>query len=106
MLDHYIDIVKRHGNKISASWVKGIAIYDGSDMKTFSYKKEKFYFVDKPHPKRDEGYPLDSITVIPKYNKYLSDLTKEEMEDYKKDTGNKEIFDFIIKILKDMEEKY
>ena len=76
MIDYYTRLVKKHGHKVSANWVKGIAICGNSFMKTFSYKRENFYLVDKAHKKRDEGYPLDSITVIPKYNKYLSDLTK------------------------------
>lgn len=104
MIEHYTNLVKEHGDKLSARWIKGVAIYDGKDMKTFSYKRESFYFVDKPYEKIHEGYPLDSITVIPKYNKYLSELTDEELEDYKNTSGNKEIFEFMVNTLKEIKE--
>jgi len=112
MIEHYKIIVEKYGDiveniddlsytkKLSAKWVKGIAIATKEDTKTFSYSKSEFYFVNKETVAIDEGYPLDSISIIPKYNKYLADMTKEEMESYRNTSENREVFDFIINVLK------
>ena len=33
---------------------------------------------NKIHSKRNEGYPLASISIVPEYNKYTVELTDEE----------------------------
>ena len=69
------------------------------------FAKNKFYLVDTESKKRHPGYPLDSISIIPEFNKYLTDLTEEEMETRAKwqNENNKEnAVDAICKILKNM----
>ena len=78
MIEHYTNLVKEHGEKLIARWVYGMAIYNGSETKQFTWSKGNFYFVDKPCKKRNLGYPLDSISIMPEYNKYFVDLTPEE----------------------------
>ena len=61
--------------------------------------------VDTESKKRHPGYPLDSISIIPEFNKYLTDLTEKEMEIRAKiqNENNKEnAVDVICKILKNM----
>ena len=90
-------IENEHGEKLIARWVYGMAIYNGSETKQFTWSKENFYFVDKPCEKRNPGYPLDSISIMPEYNKYFVELTQEEK---KSKTNNEDnVIDFIVNSL-------
>lgn len=96
MIDYYTTLVRENGGRINAKWVKGVAIYNGKEMKTFTYDRDNFYFVEKPSMKRHEGYPLDSISIIPEFNKYLTELNEEEKIIYKNKNKNDNIIKFII----------
>lgn len=105
MLKYYTNLVKEYGingEKLSAVWIKGVAIYDGKNIVTSSFKRNKVYFKNTQSKIVHDGYPLDSISFIPKYNKYISELNKEELSDYKNEVGNKDIFNFIIDTLNKM----
>ena len=78
MIAHYTNLAKEYGGKLTAKWVYGMAIYNGKEVKTYTWDKSNFYFVDTPCEKINPGYPLDSISIIPEYNKYLVELTNEE----------------------------
>ena len=80
MISYYKNLAKEYGGKLTAKWVNGIAIYNGKETKTYSFSKNKFYLVDKESKKRHPGYLLDSISIIPEFNKYFTDLTEEEKE--------------------------
>ena len=48
---------------------------------------------------------MDSISIIPEFNKYLTDLTEEELklrEENINNNNNENVIDAICKILKDM----
>lgn len=105
MIEYYKNLAKEYGGKLIARWVNGVAIYNGKETKTYSFAKNKFYLVDTESKKRHPGYPLDSISIIPEFNKYLTDLTEREMEIRAKiqNENNKEnAVDVICKILKNM----
>ena len=105
MIEYYKNLAKEYGGKLTAKWVNGVAIYNGKETKTYSFAKNKFYLVDTESKKRHPGYPLDSISIIPEFNKYLTDLTEKEMEIRAKiqNENNKEnAVDVICKILKNM----
>lgn len=105
MIEYYKNLAKEYGGKLIARWVNGVAIYNGKETKTYSFAKNKFYLVDTESKKRHPGYPLDSISIIPEFNKYLTDLTEKEMEIRAKmqNENNKEnAVDVICKILKNM----
>ena len=97
MIQHYTNLVKEYGEKLIARWVYGIAIYNGSKSKQYTWSKENFYFVDKPCEKRNPGYPLDSISVMPEYNKYFVELTQEEKKSKYNNDDN--VIDFIVNSL-------
>lgn len=94
MIKHYSNLVKEYGGKLNAKWVYGMVIYDGKETKEYSWSKSHFYFVDKPSEKRNPGYPLDSISIMPSCNKYFVDLTDEDknIENYNEDG----VIDFIV----------
>ena len=92
MLSYYTALARKYGSRLTANWVKGVAIYDGKNLKTHQVEGDFFYFVDQISPVRHEGYPLDSITIMPEQNKYLSEMTKDEC---KKGSSSKQILNFI-----------
>lgn len=96
MIEHYSNLAKEFGGKLTAKWIYGMVIYNGKEAKEYTWSKSHFYFVDKPCDKRNPGYPLDSITIIPEYNKYYLDLAKEEKEKYKQNTNTNNAINFIL----------
>lgn len=100
MLQYYIDLVKQYGNgKLNAKWVYGMVVYDGKETKQYTWSKGHFYFIDKPSNIRTPGYPLDSISIMPEYNKYFVELTKEEKNNNK--TGENDVIEFLLNSLKE-----
>lgn len=93
-LEHYIKLVKEYGGKLKAKWVYGMTIYNGKEAKQITWDKSEFYFVDKPSEKRNPGYPLDSISIMPDSNKYFVDITREEKD--KNNSNEQKVIDFII----------
>ena len=102
MIEYYTSLVKEYGidNKLMAKWVYGMVIYDGNEKKEFTWSKDHFYFIDKPSENRNPGYPLDSINIVPEFNKYLVDLTKEEREQYNIKDKTNDVIEFMVKTLK------
>lgn len=78
MIEYYTNLVKENNGKLKAKWVYGMVVYDENGAKEYTWSKSQFYFVDTPSEKRNPGYPLDSIAIIPEFNKYLVELTEEE----------------------------
>ncbi len=102
MIVYYTNLVKKYGKNLNAKWIYGMAIYDGNDLKTFNWSKGDFYFVEKPSPILNEGYPLDSISIVPDTGKYFVDLTREEKDLLKKkDAKDDDVVKFILESLKD-----
>lgn len=102
MLTHYRKIVHDLGGQANAYWLHGIAICKNERTTTYSQKTE-FIFTEKASPVISEGYPLDSMTYVPEYNKFLSEMTPEEKEkrNNQKDNKNKKMIEFVLANLKD-----
>lgn len=66
-------------------------------VEKYSWNKEHFYFVDKPCEKRNPGYPLDSISIMPEFNKYFVELTEEDKQKYKNKDNKDDVIEFIVK---------
>ncbi len=94
MLQHYISLVNRFGidGKITARWIYGIAIINDKEY-TYTWSKSDFYLVNMPTVKRNVGYPLNSISINKKLNKYFTDMTEEDKLQSEEDES--EIIDFI-----------
>ena len=95
MIEYYTNLVKEYGEKLTAKWVYGMVIYNGKEAKEHTWSKEHFYFVSEPCQIRNPGYPLDSISIMPEYNKYFVELTEEEIKNNKKE-DNDGVVEFII----------
>ena len=90
MIEHYSNLVKEYGTngKLTCRWVYGIAVeIDGKEY-TYTWNKEDFYMVDIPSDKVDVGYPLNTISVNKKINKYFTDMTEEDKALVQEDESN------------------
>lgn len=65
-------------------------------VKEYSWSKSHFYFVGKPCEKRNPGYPLDSMSIMPECNKYFVDLTEEDRNRNKENYKEDDVIDFIV----------
>ena len=96
MIEYYTNLVKEYGGKLTAKWVYGMVIYDGRERKEYSWSKSNFYLVDKPCEKRNPGYPLDSISVMPENNQYWLELTDEQKKKSKEKSNTDDVVEFIV----------
>lgn len=91
MIEYYAGLVKIYGN-LAATYKNAICfvidkkhIYELMDS---SLESEKFIITDIPHSRiREEGFPLDSMSVDIKTNKYYYDLDEEKMEEFAVEDG-------------------
>ena len=100
MIEHYTGLVKEYGGKLTAKWLYGMVIYDGKTPKEYSWAKSHFYFVDTPCEKRNPGYPLDSMSIMPSCNKYFVDLTDEDRKLDEKNYNEDDVIEFIVRSVK------
>lgn len=84
MITYYSNLAAKYGGKLTAYYKNSICLvmdensiykYDGEDIHS-----EKFYIVNKPHPKVREGFPLDSLSVEMESMKYYYDMENTESE--------------------------
>ena len=80
MIEYYTNLVKMYGTdgKLTCRWVYGMAVINNEKENTYTWSKEDFYMVDKPSNKINPGYPLNTISVNKKLNKYFTDITEED----------------------------
>lgn len=91
MVEYYAGLVRQYGNLI-ARYRNAICfvmdenhIYESMDL---SMASEKFILTDKPHSAiRKKGFPLDSMSIDIKTNKYYYDLPADELEQFAVEDG-------------------
>lgn len=84
MIEYYGDLVKKYGN-LTARYKNAICfvmneknIYEAMEP---SMESEQFILTDIPHSTvRRKGFPLDSMSIDIKTNKYYYDLPAEKLE--------------------------
>lgn len=97
MIEHYLKLVREYGinGKLTCKWVYGMAVINNGKESTYTWSKEDFYMVDKPSNKINPGYPLNTISINKKLNKYFTDITDEDKEKIQEDESD--VVDFIAK---------
>lgn len=95
MIEYYANLAHTYGEngKLTCRWVYGIAVVNNGVESTYTWSKEDFYIVDKPTNKINPGYPLNTISINKKLNKYFTDITKEDKQNIKEDEN--EVVEFI-----------
>ena len=96
MIEYYTNLVKENGGRLTAKWVYGMAICNGNETKTYTWSKDHFYFIEKPSEQRNQGYPLDSISIMPECNKYFVDLTNEDKNKMNQEYKEDGVIEFIV----------
>lgn len=102
MIDYYSGLVKAYGNLV-ARYRNAICfvmddahIYEAMEP---SMESEKFILTDKPHSTvRKEGFPLDSISLDIKTNKYYYDLPEDKLKQVAVEDGFLEFFKNILNL--------
>lgn len=99
MIEYYSNLAKVYGEKgrLTCRWVYGIAIINNGYEYTYTWSKEDFYIVDKPSNKINLGYPLNTISINKKLNKYFTDITEDDKKKIKEDESN--VIEFLCKHL-------
>ena len=101
MIEYYTNLVKENGGKLTAKWVYGMVICSRKSVNKFTWSKDHFYFVDKPCEKRNPGYPLDSISVMPESKKYWLEYPEEYRKQYNEKDNVEEVVQFIVNSVKE-----
>lgn len=81
MIGYYAGLAAKYGGQLRARYRNAIALildggtsfaYDGDDIAS-----QPFQLVSEPHPLRNPGYPLDTISVDPSTGKYFIERERE-----------------------------
>ena len=96
MIDYYISLVSKYGDngELKGYFLKGVAVTLKDKVESYQRNSPRI-FVNKQSKVIDEGYPLASIQIIPKFNKFKSELTRQE-ECATIDVEQKEILEFML----------
>lgn len=99
MIEYYSSLAHEYGKegKLTCRWIYGIAVINNGIESTYTWNKEDFYIVDRPSSKINPGYPLNTISVNKKLNKYFTDLTSEDKLELKEDEND--VVEFLCKSL-------
>lgn len=100
MIKYYSSLANKYGKdgKLNMLWKKCIAIVkDDESLDYYNFVSKKI-LTSNACQKRNEGYPLGSISIVPEYNKYSVELTDEENLKLE-EKNNSELINFIKNIL-------
>lgn len=97
MISYYSNLAKEYGmdGKLTARWIYGMALINKGEEHTYTWSKEDFYIVDTPSNIINPGYPLNTISINKKLNKYFTDMTVEDKLQVKEDESD--VIEFISK---------
>ena len=100
MIEYYSNLAHDYGEngKLTCRWVYGIAVINNGIEFTYTWNKEDFYIVDKPSDKINPGYPLNTISINKKLNKYFTDMKDEDRKKTNEDECD--VVNFLCKNLK------
>lgn len=97
MITYYTDLARSHGGHLTGRYRNAIYfIWDlehqfwGMDQ---SIETDPFLLVTKPHPKRNPGFPLDSVSVDPASGKYYYDMPDRSVDQTAIEQGFKSFFE-------------
>lgn len=84
MIAYYAGLIHSLGGKLLAYYLDGIAVYNQGKIESFMgssnmVKDSAFYMVDRPSPKRQPGWPLDSLSLDRHTLRYFVDDESEEL---------------------------
>lgn len=90
-IDGDIEVLEDGKDAIENALIKARAYAKVLDIPVFAMDDSlynDFYIVDKLSDKIDPGYPLNTISINKKLNKYFTDMTKEDYDTVKEDESD------------------
>ena len=105
MIEYYSNLAKEYGTNglITGHWIYGMALISNGHEYTYTWSKENFYITSIPSNIINPGYPLNTISINIKLNKYFTDMTEEDKLLVQEDESH--VVDFLVKSLKDSNSK-
>ena len=99
MIEYYSNLAHTYSldGKLTCRWVYGIAVINNGKESTYTFSKDDFYLVDKANSKINPGYPLNSVSVNKKLNKYFVDMTDDDKLNVAEDESD--VIEFIASCL-------
>ena len=102
MMEYYAGLVRKYGNLV-AQYRNAICfvmdekhIYEAMEPSMYS---EKFILTDKPHSKIwEKGFPLDSMSIDMKTNRYYYDLAEDELAQFDVEDGFLQFFQKVLNL--------
>lgn len=102
MMEYYAGLVRKYGNLV-AQYRNAICfvmdeehIYEAMEPSMYS---EKFILTDKPHSKiKKKGFPLDSMSIDMKTNRYYYDLAEDELAQFDVEDGFLQFFQKVLSL--------
>ena len=105
MIEYYSNLAKEYGTNglITGRWIYGMALISNGHEYTYTWSKENFYITSTPSKIINPGYPLNTISINIKLNKYFTDMTEEDKLLVQEDESH--VVDFLINSITDSEAK-
>lgn len=102
MMEYYAGLVRKYGNLV-AQYRNAICfvmnekhIYEAMEPSMYS---EKFILTEKPHSEiREKGFPLDSMSIDMKTNRYYYDLADDELAQFDVEDGFLQFFQKVLSL--------
>lgn len=90
MIEYYSKLASEYGKngKLICRWIYGMALIKNGKEYTYTWQKNDFYLVDQPSNIINPGYPLNTISVNKKLNKYFTDLTEKDKQTIQEDESD------------------
>lgn len=100
MISHYAGLAGMNGGKLTGRYKNAIYLILDTDKHFYSMDEslfgDPFVLVDKPHPKRVAGFPLDSLSVKIESGKYYHDLEDCELAQSAVEIGIRHFFENVL----------
>lgn len=80
MIEYYSNLAKEYGTNglLTGHWIYGMALINNGHEYTYTWSKQNFYITSTPSNIINPGYPLNTISINIKLNKYFTELTEED----------------------------
>lgn len=105
MIEYYSNLAKEYGTNglITGRWIYGMALISNGHEYTYTWSKENFYITSTPSKIINPGYPLNTISINIKLNKYFTDMTEEDKLLVQEDESH--VVDFLVNSMTDSKAK-
>ena len=95
MIDYYSKLIGSLGDRIGGYWEYGVCIAAPNGKISQTVITTPRIFVNIPSSKIEPGYPLESLQIDPLSNKYVSELSPQETDDFWQRTIGVELKKFV-----------